>query len=167
MIYSTKTGAIIGGTIGGLVVILGAMIIFFLRLRRKRRRETTAYLEPTSFEIPATLANNSFAPREKTVARNQSSMTLTPLPSDPPVAPSSGTTSAQSTDEPVQSAVVDVQENTPDAQVTNEQSDFVSGSSRANVLATEVVELMGWIRAARVARGVDIQPPPDYHDIVS
>ena len=148
-----KIGAIIGGTVSGLVV-LAAMVTILLYFRRKRAREIAAYLQPTSLQIPAALANDPSTPNPSTVRNKRVAASISPvlpLPG-PPVASSSGTSSngttlAQPTPVQMRSEAVNVR------------------GSTSNVL------LMEWMRTTRAITSHGVQSvdmdlrtaPPSYY----
>jgi hypothetical protein len=155
IIYSRDIGAIIGGIVGVLVV-LGVMVTILLCFRRrKHEQEIATFLRPTGFVIPPALANspstsNLSTVRNKTTPDNRPP--TIPSPPVPSVAPSSSTTSPQPIRGP-SSATTNVQGNTLNTQLTDEQMSLVAGLSGANVLVTDVAGLMGLMRGGRAAIG--------------
>ena len=171
-----KSSAIIGGTVGGLVV-LGAIITILLYFRRKKGRQTAEYLRPTRLYIPPALPNDSaasnpFTERNNTVTVNRTPISLVPTPAGPPVGSSSGTTPAQPTPThtPMRSEVVDARDNTSNVPLTDEQINFVTGLSQANAPATDVARVMERMRVGRAISSHEVQSvdmdlgtaPPSY-----
>jgi len=127
--------------------------------------------QPTPIELPAASGNDSSASNPSPVLNKPAMEKQPPIVlAPPPASPSS-----QPSLEPVHWASTDVQDDEVNAELTDEQIDFVTGLSVANIPSTEVARVMQRMRSARATsvrgvgnRGVNqvtAASPPSYKAI--
>jgi len=113
-------------------------------------------LAPTGLELPVALANRlspltTSISRNEIVADKELPVVSAPFPPSSSVAYSNNISLVQPTHEPTRAA--NASRNRPNAQLTDEQIDFVSRLSSADVPATDIARLMQRMRAGGAGSG--------------
>lgn len=134
---------------------------------KKDPQTTEIFSTPTAKPDISSLRNSQPAPIELPAALGKYSSASNPSPvlnkpvmeKQPPVilAPPPESASSQPSLEPMHWASTDVQDDGANAELTDEQIDFVTGLSNANIPSTEVARVMQRMRSGRATSGGGIR----------
>lgn len=161
-IYSPNVGAIVGGTVGGLLAI-GVVIAMLLCFRRRRRKlqmeKLDAVPQPLALDWDSMGEGNLHASSLLPTVHATEAATTVP---DPPGVPSTTTASPdvasldhfQPSPQPTSNKmrlIPNVLHSTQNEQLTDDQADLVSDLWRANVAAADIARVIERMRAGDAA----------------